>query len=156
MLPALAVNLVLTSAAPRTGQMTLWFASGHAHVFFQRGAQPEQFHAHEVVHVHAFDADVPVTDLPVTDVSVTDVSVTDVSVSDPHRHACIDVGLVGGDWRPSVKAQGDHLLALLWVPSVPLVSSVAEGAAVPHLRLASPSPLGVPPPDLLRSTILLI
>jgi hypothetical protein len=137
LLPALAVNLVLTAAAPRNGEMTLWLATGdHVHVSVTQGRHREHSRSHALAHEHADESGV-----------VRD---------DSHRHTCLEIGLQSGDWRASsYAAAGDQAAS----PAVPWAPHAVPGAVyVTPARIpeASLSALGIPPPELLRTTILLI
>jgi hypothetical protein len=137
LLPALTVSLVLTAAAPRNGEMTLWLATGdHAHVSVTQGRHREHSRSHALVHEHADESG--------------------MSRDDSHRHTCLEIGLPSGDWRASVNAgAGDQAesFAVPWAPpAIPGVVYVTP-SLVPE---GSRSTLGIPPPELLRTTILLI
>jgi hypothetical protein len=145
-LPALAANLVLTSAAPRTGSVTLRLATGgHGHLSFERSRHREGGSSHAAVHQHE-DAH--------EHSDATDVH-TDVHTGEPHRHACLHLALHGGDWRP-LKLEADPLMRLDAVPWPPPAVADPTGLATCGPLVASPSAPPVPPPHLLRSTVLLI
>jgi hypothetical protein len=132
----LVAAIALTSAVAKSGGRTLHLATGdHAHIWLESGHEHEGSHSHLMVHEHADDVG--------------------SSVCDAHRHTCLDFELMSGDWRPSVKTGAAAVLPLFALPPVPLTA--AEVVETQTLGVLRPSPtLGIPPPDLLRSTVLLI
>lgn len=140
----MALVLTATMAVPRSSATVLHLAvcDDHSHVdFVPSGHSHEQHddcHDHSFVHDHDYsDADAE----------------GDESVRDAHEHKCLAIGLPAADYqRLKVDPQPVQSPLALPLPVCPLIE------VRPHLLgySLSPVPLGVPPPDLLRSTILLI
>ena len=144
LLSALTLVVGAVSAVPRDGAAVLCLATGdHTHLSFGGACGHDSSHPDGFEHDHHDAADPGAAGLS--------------AVDDVHRHGCVDIGLPSGDYRPSAGEHGSDL-QLVWV-ALPAFHAGAIGAPAPH---ASPGRdqarclLGLTPPDLVRSTILLI
>jgi hypothetical protein len=133
------------SVVPRVGSATLHFATGdHWHVLI--GASDEHHRDHNPVG-RANNS---------TQTGPSETGADTLAASDNHKHDCVDVG-VSGDYKPAASGGlAAHHLALAPLP-------IMVGGATPDMapgRLADSGrptcPFGLTPPDLARSTVLLI
>lgn len=148
LLLALAAVFGVLSTIPRAGSRTLHLATGdHLHFSFGDGDNHRHDHGDEgLAHSHDFHHDHPAGD-----------AVGGPAACDVHRHGCVEIGLPSGDYKKSAAPAAlglDQAWALL-----PLPPGVANAVTVidPHPeRGRPPGLLGLTPPDLVRSTVLLI
>jgi hypothetical protein len=143
----LAAIIGLLSAVPRNGLTTLHLAIGdHLHVLFDAGHDHHHGDGHSspadtFIHEHDFDKVVPHAD---------------ALVPGAHRHQCIGIGLPSGDYKRSADPIGNEVLG--GGAALPPLAFCVSAKTLPLVldRGRSRSPLGLSPPDLVASTVLLI
>ena len=136
------------SAIPRGGMTTVCLATGdHLHVLFGSGNKHTHDHGHEgLAHGHDFD-------------HAAAAAEGEALVCDVHCHACVDIELPSGDCKLDRSAAAGYGVDQGWAALPPLPPGVADAVPTlrPHPDQSGPSTLlGLTPPDLARSTVLLI
>lgn len=141
----LAALVGLTAAASRGGQAVLCIAAGDDHHHVAIEARHDGCPCASFVHRHDHEP-----------AGTHDGDPAGVVVDAAHPHACVDIRLPAGDLRSAGKPTGDVVDAVPAAPVAPLLPLVLSPRPAVLPTRYDTHPPGLAPPDLLRSTILLI